>query len=293
MPAQRWIRWTATLSAVVFPPLALLIAVRSYRAEKAIFFPPRAPLRVSAAQSGLPEVMEVEFGQPRVRGWYVPSRNGAAIVLTHGAGGDRSQVLPEARALVAKGFGALLFDWPGHGESEGEVHWQEPERKALHAAIDWLAGRPDVRKHYLGAFGFSMGGYVLAQVAAMDQRLSMVALAGTPTDVAAQSAWQFGRYGFLSRLPARWALERGGLRLEDQQPRAAVKAFAPTRDLLIVAGTTDHTVPIAMAHELLAAAGNPTELYVVEGADHGQYDAVAGSAYQARLTEFFARMFLE
>jgi pimeloyl-ACP methyl ester carboxylesterase len=281
------------VSAVVFPPLALLIAVRSYRAEKAIFFPPRAPLRVTAAQSGLPDVIEVEFGQPKLRGWYVPSRNGAAIVFTHGAGGDRAQVLPEARALVAKGFGALLFDWPGHGESEGAVHWQEPERKALTAAIDWLAARPDVRKEQLGAFGFSMGGYVLAQVAAVDQRLRLVVLAGTPTDVSAQSAWQFGRYGFLSRLPARWALERGGLRLADRQPREAVRAFAGARDLLIVAGTADHTVPIAMAHELLAAAGNPTELYVVEGADHGQYDAVAGSAYRSRLASFFHRLFNE
>jgi fermentation-respiration switch protein FrsA (DUF1100 family) len=289
MPAQRWIKWAAALSAVVFPPLALLMAVRAYRAEKAIFFPARAPLRVTAAQSGLPDLVEVTFGNPRMHGWYVPSRNGAAVVFTHGAGGDRSQVLPEAQALVAKGFGALLFDWPGHGESEGEVHWQEGERKALGAAVDWLAARTDVVDGRVGAFGFSMGGYVLAQVAAADKRLRVVALAGTPTDVGAQSAWQFGRYGSLSRLPARWALERGGLRLDEPQPRAAVAAIAP-RPVLVIAGTTDHTVPIVMGHELFAAAGEPKEQFIAQGADHGQYDAVAKDQYRARLGAFFGRL---
>jgi len=289
MPASRFIKWGATLSAVVFPPLALLIAVRAYRAEKAIFFPKRAPLQVAAARSGLSGVVEVEFGDPRLRGWYVPSRNRAAVVLTHGAGGDRAQVLPEARALVAAGFGALLFDWPGHGESEGEVHWNEIERMALGAALDWLSVRSDVDPKRLGVFGFSMGGYIVAQVAPTEPRVRAVALAGTPTDVAAQSAWQFGSYGFLSRLPARWALERGGLGLNEPQPREAVAAISP-RPVLIVAGTSDHTVPIAMGHELHAAAREPKELFVVEGADHGQYDALASEAYRARLTGFFRRL---
>jgi fermentation-respiration switch protein FrsA (DUF1100 family) len=283
------VKWAAAVSAVVFPPLALLIAVRAYRAEKALFFPRRAPLQVSVASAGLPGLVEVELGSPRIRGWYVPAKNRAAIVFTHGAGGDRAQVLPEVRALVAQGFGALLFDWPGHGESEGEVHWQEGERKALGAAIDWLSAREEVDRQRLGAFGFSMGGYVVAQVAATDNRLRAVALAGTPTDVAVQSAGQFGNYGPFSRLPARWALERGGLRLDEPQPRAAIAAIAP-RPVLIVAGTNDHTVPIAMGHELHAAARDPKELFVVEGADHGQYDAVAKEAYRARLVAFFGRL---
>lgn len=285
----RLVKWGAALSAVVFPPLALLIAVRAYRTEKAIFFPKRVPLQVTAAHSGLPGVVEVEFGHPRLRGWYVPSKNRAAVVLTHGAGGDRAQVLPETRALVASGFGALTFDWPGHGESEGEVHWNELERMALGAALDWLSVRSDVDPARVGLFGFSMGGYIAAQVAQTEPRVRALALAGTPSDVGAQSAWQFGRFGFLSRRPARWALERGGLGLDEPQPREAVASISP-RPLLIVAGTTDHTVPIAMGHELHAAAREPKELFVVEGADHGQYDAVAGQAYRDRLVAFFQRL---
>jgi uncharacterized protein len=287
--ARRLIKWAAGLSAAVFPPLALLIAVRAYRAEKAIFFPRRAPLQVSAEKAGLPGLIAVETSSPKIRGWYVPARNRAAVVLTHGAGGDRSQVLPEARALAAAGFGAFLFDWLGHGESEGEVHWDERERMALSGALDWLSERPEIDPERLGAFGFSMGGYIVAQVAAHEPRLKVVALAGTPTDVSAQSAWQFGKYSFLTRLPARWALERGGLPLGEPQPKDTVPEIAP-RPLLVVAGTGDNTVPIFMGRALHQAARDPKELFVVEGADHGQYDAVAGEAYRAKLVKFFNRL---
>src|SRR6185369_7498920 len=129
------IKWGATLSAVCFPPLAVLIGLRAYRAEQAVFFPRRMPLQVAAGAAGLAGLVEVELGSPKVRGWYVPPKNRATVILTHGAGADRSQVLPEARALAERGFGVLLFDWPGHGESEGEVHWSAGERQALVSAL--------------------------------------------------------------------------------------------------------------------------------------------------------------
>jgi pimeloyl-ACP methyl ester carboxylesterase len=289
MSARRALKWGAALSAICFPPLAILIGMRAYRAEKNLFFPRRMPLQVATASAGLPGVVEVELGTPRVRGWYVPPRNHATVILTHGAGADRAQVLPEARALVEHDFGVLLFDWPGHGESEGEVHWSEGERQALRAALDWLEGRAEIDRRRLGVFAFSMGGYVAAQVAAVDPRLRAVALAGTPTDVAEQSRWQFGHYGPLSRLPARWALERGGLRLDEPQPVTAVAAIAP-RPLLLVAGTSDHTVPIAMGQALFAAARDPKELFVVDGADHGRYDAVGRDAYRGKLVSFFGKL---
>lgn len=54
-------------------------------------------------------------------GWYVPSRNGAAVVLLHGAGSTRSAVLPHAVVLADDGFGVLLYDARGHGRSQGRA----------------------------------------------------------------------------------------------------------------------------------------------------------------------------
>src|SRR5207249_567589 len=52
-----------------------------------------------------------------IAGWYAPSQNRAAVILTHGSSADRSQLNTEFTALARAGFGVLAFDWPGHGES--------------------------------------------------------------------------------------------------------------------------------------------------------------------------------
>ncbi len=50
-----------------------------------------------------------------LEGWYVPSRNGAAVIVFPGR--KRSQ--HHARMLVEHGYGVLLFDRRGEGASEG------------------------------------------------------------------------------------------------------------------------------------------------------------------------------
>ena len=89
-------------------------------------------------------------------------------MLTHGSGADRTQVAPQAAALAGHGFGVLLFDWPGHGESGGVPVYGEAERGALRAAVEWLSRREKAGR--IGAFGTSLGAWVLAQVAPLDQR---------------------------------------------------------------------------------------------------------------------------
>lgn len=46
----------------------------------------------------------------RLSAWYVPSRNGAAVVLLPGAGSTRTAVLGQAAVLARHGYGALLTD---------------------------------------------------------------------------------------------------------------------------------------------------------------------------------------
>ena len=57
----------------------------------------------------------------RLAGWYVTSTNRAAVVLLHGAGSTRSDVLDEAAVLAGDGFGVLMIDARGHGDSGGRA----------------------------------------------------------------------------------------------------------------------------------------------------------------------------
>lgn len=110
-----------------------------------------------------------------LRGWYVPSRNGAAVIAFPGRKGPQAQ----ARMLVRNGYGVLLFDRRGEGASDGDPNslgWGGA--RDLHAALDYLEQRPDVDPGRIGGLGLSVGGELMLQAAAEDERLAAVVSEG-------------------------------------------------------------------------------------------------------------------
>jgi pimeloyl-ACP methyl ester carboxylesterase len=63
------------------------------------------------------------------------------------------------------------------------------------------------------------------------------------------------------------------------------------RPILLIYGTEEASLSGAL--EQLAAAGDNAELWVVDGADHGDYLAVAPGDYEQRVIAFFDRALLE
>ena len=61
-------------------------------------------------------------GGRRLTAWYVPSRNGAAVLLSHGSGGSRGRVAAHVRMLARHGYGVLALDNPGNGGSDGHAN---------------------------------------------------------------------------------------------------------------------------------------------------------------------------
>jgi dipeptidyl aminopeptidase/acylaminoacyl peptidase len=249
-----------------------------------------APILKHPEQLGIAGLQEVAFrshDRALLAGWYVPSRNRAAVIITHGTNSDRASMVAELRILATAGFGVLAFDWPGNGASAGRIRWSAPERDALSTAIDWLSARPDVDTRRLGGLGFSMGGYVMAQVAAKDARLRAVILLAAPTDYVDLTHWQNREWGLLSELPAALALWRHGVSAADLRAIDVVGEIAP-RTLLLVRGSADDTVPEFMTRALYAAARAPKSLWIIPGAKHGGYAEVAPSDYRSRLVQFFS-----
>ena len=99
----------------------------------------------------------------RLNGWYVPSKNGAAVVVYPGRAGPQRQ----ARMLARHGYGVLLFDRRGEATSQGDPNalgWEFD--KDLRAAAAFLRRRPDVTRGRIGGVGLSVGGEALLQTAA-------------------------------------------------------------------------------------------------------------------------------
>jgi alpha-beta hydrolase superfamily lysophospholipase len=259
-------------------------AVRVFRRENADFHPHRGPVARPAPEADLEGLRDVSFemsGGATLRGWWLPSRNAAAVILTHGSGANRAQLLPEARILARHGYGVLLFDWPGHGESGGSVALGEPERRALESAVDFVAAQPGVDAKRIGALGFSVGGAIVAQVAARDSRVRAVVLEGTYANANELNRFAYGR---LMQWPARLAGFLAGT--NGVEPVDAVPALRP-RPVLMITGTADQTVPSSMVKQLFDAAGEPKQFWIVVGAGHGGYDRVAPAEYRERLERFF------
>jgi hypothetical protein len=102
-------------------------------------------------------------------GWYVPSRNRAAVIVFPGRSGTRRQ----ARMLVRHGYGVLLYDRRGEGRSEGDPNsfgWDFD--KDIRAGIDFLRHRADVDPRRIAGLGLSVGGEMMLQTAAQTHDLA-------------------------------------------------------------------------------------------------------------------------
>jgi uncharacterized protein len=118
-----------------------------------------------------------------IAGWYRPSRNGAAVIVVHGGGSDREGSVAHAKLLARQGYGVLLYDSRGRGESEGSPNgygWDW--RKDVEGAIEFMHGRDDVDPGRIGGLGLSTGADVLVEVAGRSDDLAAVVADGTAAE---------------------------------------------------------------------------------------------------------------
>jgi dienelactone hydrolase len=230
-------------------------------------------------------------------GWYVPSSNGAAVVLLHGAGSTRSNVLQHAAALAGDGFGVLMVDARGHGDSGGramDFGWYGDRDVA--AATEFLAAQPDVDPGRIGAVGISMGGEEAIGAAGSNGLLRGVVAEGATARNAADESWLSDEYG-----PRGWLQEQlelaqdwvTGLLTEAPKPRSlrsAVAASDGTRYLLITAGRVGDER--RAAEHLRAAAPVRVEIWTIDGADHAAGLQTAPDEWPARVVAFLNEVLL-
>ena len=126
-----------------------------------------------------------------LQGWYVPSKNGAAVIAFPGRNGPQAHT----RMLARHGYGVLLFDRRGEGKSEGDSNllgWGGD--KDILAAIEYLKTRPDVDPNRIGGLGLSVGGELMLQAASETDELAAVVSEGAGTRQLSEQLEEF--HGF-------------------------------------------------------------------------------------------------
>ena len=216
-----------------------------------------------------------------LEGWYRPSRNGASLLMISGGGGNRRSTLRHAEMLVRHGYGVLVYDPRGSGNSEGTVNsygwgWE----KDAAAALDFLAARDD----RIGVLGLSTGADIAIDVAARRDDVEAVVADG----VAAIGYEDIEEYtdSTIQRAPM-WLLFKA---IEVIQGRSGPKesladqiAHGRAPHLIISAGP-----PEKKWGELYdRAGGDRSELWYLPGAGHTAALRQYPEAYEQRVASFF------
>ncbi len=203
-----------------------------------------------------------------------PSRE-LVIVVAHGFTGGRDR--PGVRRIVerfAQDAGVLALDFRGHGRSAGLSTVGDVEVLDLRAAVE-TARRLGYRR--VATVGFSMGGSVAVRHAALYGGVDAVVTSSGPARWFERGTPAMRRVHWMcessvGRRTARRLLHTRIATRWDVIPDAPVQlvgAIAPT-PLLIVHGDRDAYFPLSHPRALRAAAGEPSELWIIEDMGHGE-----------------------
>ena len=226
-------------------------------------------------------------GPGRMTAYYLQPKNGKVVILLHGTGANRGHLLPEARFFAEAGFGVLVPDLPGHGQSDGRIQWGSTERPALGAWVAWLEAQPETAGAKISLYGFSFGSLVAVQYAAMDQRISAVVLAGSFGTIVEVFAAQTGMHGALNLAVWLGCYISHGVDIWHDQPIDLIASIAP-RPLLFISGSSDRTVPSYLSDRLFNAALPPKRRAVILGGDHGTYLQANAEQFSREISEFYS-----
>ncbi len=222
-----------------------------------------------------------------LHGAYVPSRNGAAIIVVPGLSNTQDD---EARMLVRHGYGVLFLVRRGEGESEGDPNmlgWHASTD--VDAAVDFLSDRPDVDPDRIGGIGFSVGGETLIQAAAESDRLAAIVSEGG-SGRSVREDLNYSSWSQRSMVPSSAILTGGMSVFANQAPppnlKDLVAEISPQAVFLIYAAD-GQVGEVELTDDYYEAADEPKQIWEVpEGGHIGGY-AARPKEYERRVVSFF------
>ena len=226
-----------------------------------------------------------------LHGWYVPPRNGAVMIFVHGLGGNRSELLDDARLLAEHGYGALLFDLRNSGESEGQITTLGlQEVNDVEGAVEFVRAQPGVDPDRMGLFGHSMGGATVILAGARNPQVTVVVAQSAYTSIEDNISDSLRQLIGLPPFPFAplvvfFGEREAGVNMGQVRPVDEIASLSP-RPVLLVHGAQDEVVPVTNAYDLYAAAREPKEIYVIANAGHAGLPQAEPEEYERRIVGF-------
>jgi 2,6-dihydroxypseudooxynicotine hydrolase len=186
------------------------------------------------------------------------------VLLLPGLDSTKEEFFHWENVFLQRGMATFSLDGPGQGEGGYAGHIRPDYEHAVAAALDALAGRPEIDLDRVGAVGVSLGGYYAPRAAAFEPRLRAVAAIGGP-------------YNFGECWPALPALTRetfahhsGAADDAEARRKASQLSLAGVlprlrQPFLVVFGKQDRLIPWQQAERAAAEAGDARLVMYEEG----------------------------
>lgn len=269
------------------PSILLLTVLLS--ACTGVFFQPQQTQYMTPDKIGL--VYEDVFFRSadglKLHGWWLPAKGQAkgTVLFFHGNAENISTHIGSVYWLPAQNYNVFLPDYRGYGNSEG-VPTLAGVQDDLNSAMKYLLQRKDIDTERIVILAQSLGGAMaIYNVAHSPYRAKIKALISESAFSDYRDIVREKLASFWLSWPLQWPLS---FTIDnDYSPINSVALISPI-PLLIIHGDKDNVVPLVHGQKLFNAAGEPKEMWVVNGGGHIQ--AFMHKKYQDQLLEYLERV---
>ena len=258
---------------------------------------PRRKAQNSPADHGLAyeEVTLTTSDGLNLAAWYVPNASGrGTVIYCHGHTNHRGQMLEQAAFLHENGYSGLLFDFRRHGDSEGDLttfgyyEWRDAQAALRHVVDERGEKGPVI------LWGVSMGAATALLTATEEPEYDAVIAESSYYAASETLRSDLSRIFGLPKIPFGFLTGtitelRVGIKIDSLDLGRAVAGLGETA-VLLVGGSADRRMPLSNNERLFERIpGAGKEIYVAEGATHGDIWEMDREAYAEKVLAFLEK----
>jgi pimeloyl-ACP methyl ester carboxylesterase len=270
----RWIWKIVRILLIVYALACLLLVIFQARM---LYFP--QPVIESTPADFSAEFTELSIPADdgsKLYAWWLPSKipDAPTLIYFHGNYGNVGSNAEQAARLARTCCNVLLFDYRGYGRSDGPFPNESRIYADAESAWRYVVSTKQVQPKHIVLYGHSLGGAVAAELAKRHPDAAGLILESTFISVADRALVDPLYHSFPVRL------------LVHQRFDSIHKIASIHMPILVIAGTSDITIPPAMSRELYSHAPGPKQLLLIEGGGHDDSAVIGGTKYTTAVAQF-------
>lgn len=228
----------------------------------------------------------------RIRGWFVPSKGSKkAVLIGHGLGANKSNFLGLVDLWHSLNYNVLIFDFRGHGESDGHtISFGYKEKYDIKAGFEYLVRKKNFAPENIVGYGVSFGGASLIHAVSDSVNFDRIVTDSSFANIDTMADKVIERMGFVPSF-LRGIVKNIGLAFVSLELGFDIDKSSPLnvvdkidKPWLIIHGKKDILIPCEEALVLYDNVNTRKKLYLVDVGGH--YTTLEDKEYINQLNAF-------